>query len=913
MKKIQLGILAFLTHYLLVQFGEVFTISFGFASPIWPAAGVMLGLYLCFGTPILLGALLSSFICLSQDPSLAGLPVYVVALLTLISTLQLLISKKLVESFCILPVKVYIPTQIIKFLVLTGPIAVFFTSLLSMLVLKGFTSIDADFFLYMGAVKWVGEFTSIVFLTPIILFTVTNIYVKKARHTTVAIITSILVLTVTSVAFLISNQSFLEDKKQSFVNSTEAFTSYIKEIETAFKQDLRALDGLYQATDAVSREEFKAFTDKIKNDKITIRAISWLPLIKRDERAAFESSLKDLSLNSLDIRALTKGGVITAPEQAQYLPIYFIEPFEENKSAIGLDVSSHPIVQSSIEKAISKRVHVITPLLSLVQQLDKYTGVIVYYPIFKGEGSVAGEKLIGLVEVVFELDKLLTGFYQQANISSFNFSFSYGDGNQYQQASYTSDGIFTHSVKIDLFDKQGVIRFSSTPRFELLVIDWSSLLIIGLGCVLGVICVMFLFFIVTFNFSLSKKVKESTAKLTQKNEELIMANRSKNLFLANISHEYRTPLNAIIGFTEIAQRETSDSTAKDYLKRISHSSDILLNIVNDVLDISKIQAGELNLENRAFQPLQVTLAVIEMLQEKARDQFITLEHDFTPDFSSWVEGDDTRFKQIVINLLNNAIKFTPKGHIKITGSCEKTDGDSRELRLAFKDTGIGISKENQQHIFTPFAQAEASTTREFGGTGIGLSIVKQLTLMMGGDITLHSKLGEGSLFTVTLTLPAAAEPIISVEKDISDAQASTSYKMIKVLVVEDNKINQLIVKKQLSPLEVDCYFANDGSQAIQFLEHTLPDLILMDLQMPIMDGFTASSIIKKSPKWQHIPIVILSASVGKHEKSKAHDLGIDDFINKPFQQIDLVHILDKYMNKQLAKESDETSRLSLIE
>jgi CheY-like chemotaxis protein len=244
------------------------------------------------------------------------------------------------------------------------------------------------------------------------------------------------------------------------------------------------------------------------------------------------------------------------------------------------------------------------------------------------------------------------------------------------------------------------------------------------------------------------------------------------------------------------------------------------------------------------------------------------------------------------------------------GSCREV-ANTRILTLSIEDTGIGISQENQRHIFTPFSQAETSTTREYGGTGIGLSIVKQLTLMMGGDINLSSKVGEGSLFTVTLVLMEAEEPKTSSENEATIDVSSLSYKMIKVLVVEDNKINQLIVQKQLSPLDIHCDFANDGEKAILFLENAIPDLILMDLQMPIMDGFTASSIIKQTPHLQQIPIVILSASVGKEDKDKALELGIEDFINKPFQQADLIRILEKYIKKQPINIMEEVEKFDI--
>jgi CheY-like chemotaxis protein len=310
-----------------------------------------------------------------------------------------------------------------------------------------------------------------------------------------------------------------------------------------------------------------------------------------------------------------------------------------------------------------------------------------------------------------------------------------------------------------------------------------------------------------------------------------------------------------------------------------------------------MQAGELNLENRSFSPAIETISVIEMLNEKAVEKSISINKNLSSNFEQWVAGDDFRFKQILINLLNNAIKFTDQGTISIDGSCQNTAQNTRVLTLTIKDTGIGIDEEQQIHIFNAFAQAEVSTTRTYGGTGLGLSIVKQLCALMAGDINLISQSGKGSTFTVMLELPQSEQPIVK-NNDRCIASPQPSYEGVNILVVEDNKINQLIAQKQLLSLGVTCDLAGDGQQALTYLESNKPKLILMDLQMPTMDGFTASHFIKQNDKLKDIPIIILSASVGKEDKEKALELGIEDFIHKPFQQADLHYVLNKYLSSK---------------
>lgn len=883
------------------MFGAQFTIPFGYASLIWPATGVVLGLYLLYGRSILIGALLSSLLIFHQQSLLTPLPVYTLIILACTTVLQFIISKQLISHFIALPVKIYNPSQILKFLLLSGPIPTFFSATIFTITLSLSLSLNIEVLIYIWAAKWIGDFISIVFITPSMLFIVKNDYAPKTKRPYAVMVTSLLVLSVIFFIFNLNSFNKHQAKKQQFINSTTSFIEQVNVAQSTIKHHLSALDGLFQANNTISREMFRKFTQRIEQSKLKIKAIAWLPLIAKQERELFEQKLIKDNLGKY-IKHLTNNGFQASTIKDYYLPILFSEPLEANKSAIGLDVSTHPFVKETVHEAIHNNTYVVTPLLSLVQQQNKYTGIIVYYPVYKenalSELRVVNTtpdltKLHGLVEVVFELDFLLEDIYQKIKLDNYTYRLNYGENNIVAHPQH-KNGMFHHDVDINIFDKKGHISFSSTEKFELTMIDWSGISLILIACSIGIICVMFVFLIVSFNYSLSKKIKERTIELTRTNEELTSANKAKNLFLANISHEYRTPLNAIIGFAEIAQREVNDKIAVDYFNKINHSSSILLGIVNDVLDISKMQAGELNLENRSFNPSIETYSVIEILNEKAKEKSLKISLNLSQNFNCWVAGDALRFKQILINLINNSIKFTNEGEIIITGECNYIHNNA-VLTLSIKDSGIGIAKEQQKHIFSSFAQAENSTTRKYGGTGLGLSIVKQLCTLMHGDVSLTSQVGKGCEFTVKLTLEQASEPA----KTSTVTQVvlqQTNFDKFNILVVEDNKINQVIVQKQLLSLGAKSDVADDGMQALNYLERQSPDLIFMDLQMPNMDGFTASTLIKKNETLKHIPIVILSASVGKEDKEKAKTLGIEDFINKPFQQADILFVLNKYLS-----------------
>jgi signal transduction histidine kinase/DNA-binding response OmpR family regulator len=684
---------------------------------------------------------------------------------------------------------------------------------------------------------------------------------------------------------------------------------------------LRSGVGLFKASREVSRKEWQAFVESLNLQQQFpgIQGVGYSRMLTPAEVPVLEKAVQAEGFSGFQIKP--------AGERAQYSAILYLEPFDwRNQRAFGYDMFSEAVRREAMTRARDSGQPALSGRVTLVQETeqDVQHGFLIYNSVYRqGMPLETVEQrraaLEGFVYSPFRVRDLMRGILGTAQ-QDIDFEVYDGPEATPEHLLYNNAGQATprraQSGPAPEFQQQRQLNIGghvwtlylyARPGFIQQGEQQQPLLV-----ALGGIAVDVLLFLIILSLAKQKQHAEAMAgmaetlqvntaqlhntlaELTEARNRAEASSQWKSDFLANMSHEIRTPMNAVTGLVQLLQDTALDQRQHIYLDKLQSASHALLDILNDILDYSKMEAGKLKIEAVEFDAASLAESCASLFALSAQEKGLALRVTIAPEVPTVMIGDPLRLRQVINNLLGNAVKFTRQGHIDLhlhvaTGA---DSASSLTLHVAVSDTGIGITPAQQAALFAPFVQADASTTRHYGGTGLGLAICKQLVELMGGSITLESQPGIGSTFRFTVQLaPCNSNEGLSTTTQPPPPETRTSlqqgYDLLqpirgaRILLVEDNPTNQMIAREMLEKSGLQVCVANHGGEALDCLTQESFDLVLMDLQMPVMDGFEATRQIRQFPQGQHLPILAMSAAALLTDREASQTAGMNGFVAKP--------------------------------
>ncbi len=924
------------------------TIPPGYAPVIWPPAGIALAGLLIYGYRIWPGVLLGALIINGLIPELTGsITDILISLLTTLvistgATLQALAGAYWLKRYAGFPNGLRLKKAVLLFILYGAALSATINSSLSVALLVATGKIPLANALNDWLSWWTGDLLGILIFTPMTLAWLlknTNYW----RHRRLAItLPTLMMFALTAAAVAYEADSSNQRIQLEFDQHVEELNNALKDGLINESHALHALKNLFITSKAVNREEFKFITEQLATDYQNIQAFSWVPLIQNADKNAFEKTIQKqvditFKINELDANEQP----VRAKERDHYTPVTFIEPYQINKKALGFDISSSPERLTALNIATDSGALAISARVKLIQ--DDTQGALVIIPLYRSAlpiQTLAEKRLAisGYVIGVLRLNDVVTTALKHIKTNDLAYRLIDSFAPLAEQLLYSSDEPFpeplviqekawfsakkTLSSRITLPFGGRTWLFEVTPKQDYFAWHRSGYteLVLLLGLLLTSLVSLTSLVASGRARWLQQLINKSTEELKQqhkhtllllhekeKQQTLLLAAKedieraeylanSKSQFLSNMSHELRTPMTAIIGFSDLAMHEEVPPQTSEYLHYINTASKHLLAILNDILDVSKLEAGQMTLQLGHFKLTEIQTTLHGLFIHAAQTKGLTLTIDIETKVPNALIGDSQRLRQILINLLGNAIKFTQQGSVTLNISLQQLDDQQARLLFAVTDTGMGISAEQQAKLFLPFSQVDEGYARNFEGTGLGLSISQSFVQLMGANIMLDSDYGLGSCFSFELELPLV---LATIEPKLTPTitQNSEALSGVRVLVAEDDEFIKKIINAHLKRVGASIVLVNNGLEALAALDQQSFDIVLMDLHMPDMDGYETTVEIRKQARYAQLPVIAFSASIAEDDKRRCLASGMNGFVIKPINISALLATFKQHLNQ----------------
>lgn len=884
-----------LGYYVTGWLGIWLTLPFANVTPFWPAAGISFAAFYWLGRRAILSILIAA-ITLDVHYTLAYdqmtlMHALKAVLIAFASLLQGWTGAFLVRERFSKQVTLSSMPQVLTTVILAGPVACLVPSLLGVMLETLLGNFTFSVVPVVWITWWMGDSLGVAIVTPTILLLALPMHKAmswRQLYLPLMLIIS-LVAVMISIAAQLNQQTLLRQQEAQANLVIKAFQSGLNNT----LDQVRNLAAFSQARDTLTRQDFYRFTQQQLKQSAALQVLIWAPWVDGLDREAMEQQARADGLLQFQITEQTDVGLlIAAKPRAYYLPIFYLEPFVARQVLIGLDLASVASQQATIEWVRANLQSQLSPPSNIYPKPQGTPHYLFYKPVI-GEQQGRAE-LQGLIVGVIDTKLLLRNAMQEQSLGLLVTLRDATAGTK--QVVVAPEESLEHSRTIveyafSVAGRQLEIALYKDPRYMPAFEDWLMWGILTLGLMVIAVMNALLVTVTSTRYLVAEEIRKQTANLEQQKQSAELATQIKSQFLANMSHEVRTPINAIAGLHHLALNETNIDKMKRYISQAVSSSVVLKRIINDILDYSNIEAGKLTLEKHPVAIRDVVLAFREYIRQEAERKGLHFQLYVDDAVPEWLLGDEVRLQQIILNLLSNALKFTSFGFVALELSYLPVEG---VLRITVRDSGEGMTESQLNKVFQPFVQADESVTRRFGGTGLGLSIVKNLVQLMNGEITAESTLKSGSCFVVTLPLIKTAAPLTEAPQSV--LQQAFSPDGHSVLVVEDNIINQQVVSAILEQAgyQVDC--ADNGKQALQRLQQRQYDLILMDIQMPVMDGLTTTKAIRAMSNGQNQLIIGLSANAMEEDKDAALLSGMNDYLTKPLEPELLLTTLANFLS-----------------